>query len=213
MGGNEGKVIGVVKNFHFHNLQHPIDPIVIIPMNRNFSQITLKTDLTDPQHTLAEISSVWDTHFPDVLMELSFVDEKLNDQYRSEQKYSKFFLYFSILALFIACLGLFGLTAYATQQRIKEIGVRKVLGASVGNIAAMLSIDFLKLIVLAVLVAFPIAWLVMNNWLQDFAYRVNMSWWNFTLAGLIAILIAFFTISIQSIKAAFTNPIKSLRTE
>jgi putative ABC transport system permease protein len=213
MGGRQGTVVGVVKDFHFHTLQHPIDPIVLVIVRSNFSQITVKADLSDPKEAVTAISSTWKKLFPGVLMEQSFVDDKLNEQYQAEERYSSFFLYFSILSLLIACLGLLGLTAYATKQRVKEIGIRKVLGASVGNITAMLSLDFLKLVVLATVIAFPFAWLIMNKWLQEFSYRINISWWIFLLAGVITVFIALITVSTQAIKAAISNPVKSLRTE
>jgi putative ABC transport system permease protein len=213
MAGHPGSVVGVVKSFHFHTLQHPIEPLVMIRMNDNFSQITVKADLADPKKTIAEVSAAWKKHFPGVLMEQSFVDERLNDQYKAEEKYAGLFMYFSALALLIACLGLLGLTAFATQQRVKEIGIRKVLGASTGNIAAMLSADFLKLVLAAAIIAFPVAWLMMNKWLQDFAFRININGWNFITAGIIVFTIAMLTISFQAIKAAIANPVKSLRTE
>src|SRR6476659_6903394 len=125
----------------------------------------------------------------------------------------KLFITFAVFAIFIACLGLFGLVTYAAEQRVKEIGIRKVLGASVKSIVAMLSKDFLKLIMIAAVIAFPVAWFAMNKWLQDFAYKIDMSWWMFALAALVALVIALVTISFQAIKAAFANPVKSLRTE
>jgi len=213
MSGRKGAVVGVVRNFNFNKLQHPIEPLVMVVMRNNFSQITVKADLSDPKETMSTISAAWKKHFPGVLMEESFVDDRLNDQYKAEERFSGFFLYFSVLALLIACLGLLGLTAFATQQRVKEIGIRKVLGAGVGNIATMLSKDFLKLVIIAAIIAFPVAWLLMNKWLQDFAYRVNISWWNFAVAGAIALLIALVTVSFQAIKAAVANPVHSLRTE
>lgn len=213
MGGRNGQVIGVVKNFHFQGLQHPIEPVVLLLRPSYFSVITLKADMSDPQRTVAAVSALWKKHFPAALLEYNFVDKQLNDQYRSEEKFSQFFLYFSFLALLIACLGLLGLAAYATQQRVKEIGVRKVLGASTGNIAAMLSKDFLKLVIVAVLIATPVAWMIMNRWLEDFAYRTNIGWWVFVIAGTISLLIALFTVSFQAIKAAIANPVRSLRSE
>ncbi|HEX5654554.1 MAG TPA: ABC transporter permease [Chitinophagaceae bacterium] len=213
MAGRNGRVIGVVKNFHFQTLQHPIDPLVLVLKRRTFSQITLKTDMSDPQQTIATINSTWKKHFPGALLEYAFLDKKLQEQYLAEERFSRFFLYFSFLALLIACLGLLGLAAYATQQRVKEIGVRKVLGASMSNITAMLSRDFLKLVIIAILVATPLAWYIMNKWLEDFAYRVSIGWWVFAAAGIVALLIALFTVSFQAIKAAIANPVKSLRTE
>jgi putative ABC transport system permease protein len=143
----------------------------------------------------------------------SFVDEEFNNQYIAEQQTGRIFITFAALAIFIACLGLFGLAAYAAEQRTKEIGIRKVLGASVSNVAAMLSKSFIKLVVIASVIGFPVAWWAMDKWLQGFAYRINMSWLIFLAAGLIAIAIALITVTFQSIKAAIANPVRSLRTE
>ena len=143
----------------------------------------------------------------------SFMDEDFNNLYRTEQRMGVIAITFSGLAILIACLGLFGLAAYAAEQRTKEIGIRKVLGATVSHITAMLSKDFLKLVIIAAVIAFPLAWWVMHTWLQDFAYRTNISWWVFIIAGVLAALIAIVTVSFQTIKAALMNPIKSLRTE
>ncbi|MBI1782386.1 MAG: FtsX-like permease family protein [Sphingobacteriales bacterium] len=139
--------------------------------------------------------------------------QSLADQYKAEQTTQKVFTIFSMLAIFIACIGLLGLAAYATHLRTREISIRKVLGASTGKITTMLSVDFLKLVTLASVIAFPVAWFIMNKWLQDFAYRVNIAWWIFVLAGVLAVLIALFTISSKAIKAALSNPVKILRTE
>ena len=143
----------------------------------------------------------------------SFMDEQFNNLYATEQKTGQIFITFAVIAIVIACLGLFGLVTYAAEQRTKEIGIRKVLGATVTNIISMLSKDFLKLVLIAALIAFPIAWFGMNKWLEDFAYRVNIGWWIFCTAGLLAVLIALITVSFQAIKAAIANPVKSLRTE
>ncbi|MGH2647197.1 MAG: ABC transporter permease, partial [Ginsengibacter sp.] len=141
------------------------------------------------------------------------MDDDFNKLYTTEQRTGHIFITFAILAILIACLGLFGLVTYAAEQRIREIGIRKVLGASVGNIAGMLSTDFLKLVIISAVIAFPLAWWTMNKWLQGFAYRINISWWVFVIAGFLALLIALLTVSFQSIKAAIANPVKSLRTE
>jgi putative ABC transport system permease protein len=215
MGGDGGKVIGVIKDFHFNSLQHAVEPLVILPrMPRNgFSQITMRIDMNKPKEALKLIEENWKKYFPDYNLEYSFLDKKLQEQYSSEERFEKFFLYFSVLSLLIACLGLFGLTAYATQQRTKEIGVRKVLGASVKGIVTLISKDFLKLVLIASLIAFPLSWWVMNKWLNDFAYRIHIGWWVFVIAGAVALFIALITVSFQAIKAAITNPVKSLRTE
>src|SRR4030095_14559218 len=143
----------------------------------------------------------------------TFMDDDFNKTYTAEQQTGKLFITFAVFAIFIACLGLFGLVTYAAEQRTKEIGIRKVLGASVGGIVAMLSKDFAKLVLIASIVAFPVGWWAMNKWLQSFAYRINISWWVFLAAGVTAIVIALITVSFQAIKAAISNPVKSLRTE
>jgi putative ABC transport system permease protein len=151
--------------------------------------------------------------YPDQPYEYKFLDDTINSLYTTEVKLGKIFGYFAGLAILIACLGILGLSVYSTQQRTKEIGIRKVLGATIGGIIKELSKDFLKPVVIAAIIATPIAWLGMHKWLEDFAYKVNISWWVFVLAGIAAIIIAFITISFQSIKAALANPVKSLRTE
>src|SRR6266536_691177 len=180
---------------------------------QRFSQISVRISMNDPKKAVNWIADNWKKSFPGALIEYSFMDKKLNDQYLAENRFSKFFLYFSILSLIIACLGLFGLTAFTVQQRIKEIGIRKVLGASVSNITTMLSTGFLKLIAISAIIAFPVAWYVMHKWLEDFAYRIHISWWTFVASAAVVLIIAFITISFQTIKAAVANPVKSLRTE
>jgi putative ABC transport system permease protein len=163
--------------------------------------------------TLQNVQKAWVTAFPGNPFEYYFLDDYFNQQYQNERKFEKLFFVFAILAIIIGCLGLFGLSAYTASQRVKEIGIRKVLGASVQDITRMLSKDFLKLVLIAIVIASPIAWWAMNKWLEDFAYRVNISLWVFVIAGLVAIAIAFITVSFQAIKAAVSNPVKSLRTE
>ena len=150
---------------------------------------------------------------PGMPFSYQFLDESFDNMYRAEQRIGKVAMSFAILAVFIACLGLFGLATFMAEQRTKEIGVRKVLGATVPNIVTMLSKDFVRLVLLASVIAFPVAWYAMNRWLQDFAYRIDIGWWIFILAGLIAIIIAIITVSFQAIRAALTNPVNSLRTE
>ena len=215
LGGDGGKVIGVINDFHFNSLQHAVEPLVIIPRmpGNGFSQITMRINMNRLKDVLKLVEVNWKKYFPEYNLEYSFVDKKLQEQYKSEERFAKFFLYFSALSLLIACLGLFGLTAYATQRRTKEIGIRKVLGASVSAIVTMISKDFLKLVLIASLIAVPLAWWLMNMWLNDFAYRINIEWWVFVIAGCSALLIALVTVSFQSIRAAVANPVKSLRSE
>ncbi|GAB4029101.1 ABC transporter permease [Spirosoma gilvum] len=213
MNGKRGVVVGVVRDFHFNSLQHKVEPVALLLRGENFARMVLKIDMQHPKESIAWIEKQWKSHFPTAYLDFSFLDEKLGEQYQAETRFAAIFFYFSLLSVLIACLGLYGLTAFATQQRTKEIGVRKVLGASVSSIVTLLSKDFLKLVLISTLVAAPIAWYVMDRWLQDFAYRIDVAWWMFVVAGLLAFGIALLTVSFQSIKAALMNPVKSLKTE
>ena len=163
--------------------------------------------------SVAQVERYWKQRFPGYEFEYYFLDEDFNQQYAAERRLASLFGSFAGLAIFIACLGLFALTTFTTEQRVKEIGVRKVLGASVTSIVALLSRDFLKLVAVAIVLATPFAWYVMHRWLQDFAYKIEVSWWIFALAGGLTIGIALLTVSFQSVKAALMNPVKSLRSE
>ncbi len=213
MGNQKGIVIGVTNNFHFNSLEQTIEPLAIYPLDNHFSRITLKVDIKKANQVVALIENTWKKDFPFALFDYDFVSQQIKEQYLSEERFSTIFLYFSILSLLIACLGLYGLISYTIFQKTKEIGIRKILGATPNRIAAMLSGDFLKLVLFACIIAVPIAWYVMNMWLQNFAYRVNLFWWMFTAAGLLVLFIALITVSFQAIKAAIANPVKSLRTE
>lgn len=214
-GSRAGKIIGVIRNFHFESLHQRISPLILLlPLSPDFyGRISVKIAGTNIPSAVAQIEASWKKFLPEAPFEYNFLDENFKKLYASEQKQGTIFTAFACIAIFIACLGLFGLSAFAITQRVKEIGIRKVLGAGIGNIVGLLSKDFLKLVIIAAIIAFPIAWYAMDRWLRDFAYRINMSWWIFFAAGIIAALIAFFTISFQAIKAAAANPVKSLRTE
>jgi putative ABC transport system permease protein len=162
---------------------------------------------------ISQIESKWKSFSPNQQINYSFMDQQFEATYRSEQRMGTIFLSFTTLTIIIACLGLFGLAAYAAEQRTKEIGIRKILGANVSTIVGLLSKDFLKLVLISIVIATPFAWWAMQKWLQSFAYRQNIQWWVIALAGFTAILIAFATISFQSIKAALSNPVNSLRSE
>ena len=205
-------VIGVVKDFHFKSLRDNIGALsMIIGDYSNALIVKLKTgDLSD---TLAQIESVWKTMAPGQPFNYSFMEENFNNVYEAEQRLGKIFTIFTILSILIACLGLFGLAAFSAEKRSKEIGIRKVLGASVSQITYKLSIDFLKLVGIAIIISIPIAWYAMNKWLEDFTYRIEMGWGVFVLAIFLAVMISIITVSYQSIKAALVNPIKSLKTE
>ena len=163
--------------------------------------------------TIAGVKTVWSTYFPNDPFNYSFLDDQFNAQYRSDQQFGQMFSLFSFLAILIACFGLVGLSAYNILQRTKEVGIRKVLGASVQHVVFILSKDFLILVIVSFVIAAPVAWLIMHNWLQSYAYRITISWWIFGIAGLMAFVIALSTLSFQAIKAAMANPVKSLKTE
>ena len=167
----------------------------------------------NPGPALAKLENLWKTLAPGVPFQDSFLDDKFDQFYKAEMRWSRIVGWAGGISIFLACLGLFGLSAYTTSQRIKEIGIRKVLGASAMSITTMLSKDFLKLVIIAVVIASPVAWFVMSKWLNDFAYRTTIAWWIFGLAGILAFLIALITVSFQAVKAAIANPVKSLRTE
>lgn len=215
-GGTKGHVIGVMKDFHFESMHQAIVPMVLImlpPRNTYFNNLSVKISGGNTTAALGIMERSWKKFFPETPFEYTFLDESFDRLYQSEQRQATIFTSFACIAIFIACLGLFGLSAFAISQRVKEIGVRKVLGASTGGLVGLLAKDFLKLVAVAAIMAFPIAWYAMNSWLKDFAYRVSIQWWVFIAAGVLAALIAFITVSFQAIKAASANPVKSLRTE
>ncbi len=209
------EIVGVVKDFHFEDMHLPITPYGYRVNNTNdqFNYMMVHAKPGDMGSLLKTIEASWHKLNPNEPFEYSFLDEDFQKNYDAESRLASIVGYFTLIAILICCLGLFGLATFSAEQRIKEIGVRKVLGASVTGIVALLSKDFLKLVIIAIVIASPLAWYVMHTWLQDFAYRVNISWWVFVLAGIMAAAIAFITIGFQAIKAANTNPVKSLRTE
>ena len=211
--GRQGKIIGVLKDFHYESLQQTIKPFTMRVEPYGFGTISIKLSSAKLPETIKAISNKWTQIIPNRPFEYNFLDQQFNQKYRAEDKFGNLFFNFAILAIFISCLGLLGLASYSTIQRTREIGVRKVLGASVSNIVNLLSVDFIKLVLIALVIAAPVGLFAMNKWLQDFAYHIHISWWVFVVAGSVSIVIAFLTISFQAIKAAFANPVKSLRTE
>jgi putative ABC transport system permease protein len=205
-------IIGVVKDFNFQSLRSNVTPLILF-MGNDEGGISIRANAANIPALLNQIKSKWTAFSPNQQFTYTFMDQDFDAIYRTEQRTGTIFVSFTSLAIIIACLGLFGLAAYAAEQRTKEIGIRKVLGASMSTIVQMLSKDFIKLVVIAIIIASPLAWWAMNKWLQDFAYRIHIQWWVLAIAGSGAILIAFVTISFQSIKAALTNPVKSLRSE
>jgi len=213
-GDRKGQIAGVFQDFNFESLHQRVIPIVLFASTKvnGYNRISIKVS-GNTEAALTHIENTWKKFLPETPFDYAFLDERFADLYKSEQQQQSIFTIFSCIAIFIACLGLFGLSAFTITQRIKEIGIRKVLGASVGSIVNLISKDFLLLVIIASIIAFPVAWYVMNNWLQDFAYRINIAWWIFIFAGAAALLIAFATISFQAVKAAVSNPVKSLRSE
>ena len=212
----KGKVIGVTADFHFESLHQNIVPLIFVlaqPNQNPYGRLSVKIAGNDLPTAIAHLEKTWKKFLPETPFEYTFLDEQFDQLYRSEQRQGTLFTTFACIAIFIACLGLLGLSAFAITQRIKEIGIRKVLGASVGGIVGLLSKDFMKLVAIAAIIAFPIAWYVMHNWLRDFAYRISIQWWVFLVAGILASAVALITIGFQAIKAAISNPVKSLRSE
>jgi putative ABC transport system permease protein len=213
-GDVSGKVIGIVKDFHFESLHQTITPLLFrLPSNNGYHVLSVKVNSRNVQTAVSSLQATWHKYLPDTPFDFTFLDDKFRQLYNSEQQQGNLFTIFSCIAIFIACLGLCGLSAFTITQRVKEIGVRKVLGASVRQIVLELSKDFLLLVLISAVIAIPVAGWSMHEWLADFAFHTEMSWWIFAAAGIIALIIAFVTISFQSIKAALANPVKSLRSE
>ncbi len=210
----KGQIVGVIQDFHFHKLNTPIEPFVLYSKPKDgFYDLLVKTYPNQTRQAITAIESIYKKYEKQTAVNYQFVDEALNKQYVTEQRTGKIILYFSVLAILISCFGLFGLVTFSAEQRTKEIGIRKVLGASVSSITTLLSKDFLKLVLISILIAGPIATYFTNQWLQSFAYRIAIEWWVYALAGGLAIFISVLTVSYQAIKAAFMNPVKSLKSE
>ena len=205
-------IIGVIKDFHIASLKEDIDA-VSLHLGESAYAMAVKIEAGDFNNTITQIEGIWNTIVPGEPFDYYFMEDAFNNTYESEQRLGNIFIIFTVLSLLIACLGLFGLAAFNAEKRTKEIGVRKVLGASVRQISMKLTLDFLKLVSVAILVSLPLGWYAMDKWLQDFSYRIDIPWWVFVLAAFLAVLISVLTVSYQSIKAAIVNPVKSLRSE
>lgn len=206
-------VIGVVKNFHFETLRNNIDALSLIIGKAKADRMMVKLKASDFSETIAQIDKLWSGMAPGQPFDYYFMDDSFNETYRAEQRLGHIFITFTVLSIFIACLGLFGLAAFNAERRAKEIGIRKVLGATVTQITVRLSSDFLKLVAIGILISLPLAWFAMNRWLADFSYRIEMGWLVFAIAAAMAVLISILTVSHQSMKAALRNPVKSLRSD
>jgi ABC-type antimicrobial peptide transport system permease subunit len=206
-------VVGVLKDFNDRSFRHELAPLLITTNNTMYSQAGIKLATANISSTLQAVKKIWEQTFPDFVYEYRFLDDKIDNFYKQENQLAQLYKIFAAIAIFLSCLGLYGLASFMAVQRIKEVGIRKVLGATAGNIVYLFSKEFIALIAIAFAIATPIAWYYMHEWLQDYVYRINISWWLFAAGGLAAIIIALATISFQAIKAAIANPVKSLRTE
>ena len=211
--GMTGTIIGVVDDFHFHSLKEALQPLALRTGLDYWQFMTLRLNTRNLQSTIKAIKEKWELTNTIRPFNNFFIDQTFDQKYHSEERFGQLFLFFVILAIFISGLGLLALASYSTLQRNKEISIRKVLGASVIGIVTLLTGDFIKLVIISFVIASPLAWYFMNAWLQDYPYKIQISWWMFTMAGLSAIIIALTTVSFQAVKAASTNPAKSLRTE
>ena len=209
-----GYIVGIAKDFNFNSLHNKIETMFMFNLpDRGFYTLSVRIDGIRTNQAIAFIRSTWNRLNPDHPLEYQFLDEHFKDVYRADQQVTTMVSVLAVLAILISCLGLFGLAAYSAEKRIKEIGIRKVMGASIQNIVSLLSQHFVRLVLIANLIAWPLAWYAIHHWLQDYAYRVPMSWWVFVLAGFLALLIALITVSILAFRAAVANPVKSLRSE
>ncbi|MEP7165572.1 MAG: ABC transporter permease [Ferruginibacter sp.] len=206
------KIIGVIKDFHFESMKQNIGPLCM-RLDNSIGLASFKINTANAQNIIRQVENKWKALAPGMPFSYRFMDDSFNEMYRSERRAGTIAIVFALLAVLIACLGLFGLVTYMAEQRTKEIGIRKVLGASVNNVVLLLSKDFLWLVIIASVIAFPVAWWAMHKWLQDFVYRINIGWWVFAVSGIIALLIALVTVSFRAISAAIANPVKSLRSE
>jgi putative ABC transport system permease protein len=205
-------VVGIVEDFHFESLREDIQPLGMV-LGRETSVLAVKLKSGSMSESIALLTQVWKKFTPHQPIRYSFLDERYAAMYADVQRMGRIFTSFAILAIVVSCLGLFALSAFMIEQRAKEIGIRLVMGASLKNIFNLLTFDFIKLVVVSIVIAIPLAWYAMQQWLQDFAYRVDITWQVFAVAGLVAVLIAVLTISYQSVRAGLVNPVKSLKSE
>ena len=210
--GKAGEIIGVVKDFNFNSLQHKVEPACIYLLNTGFSRISIRIN-GDTRKGFDVVQAMWKKHFPTSVVQYSFYEDSLATSYKAESRFSDIFLVFSIVSLTIACLGLFALVSYAVERRSKEIGIRKVLGASVTNILSMVSAEFLSLVALSCLLAIPVGYYFMNEWLTSFAYHISINVFMFVGAGALVLTVAWGTVTVRSFRAASANPVDSLRSE
>jgi len=203
----------VLKDFNDRSLRNDLAPLLITTNITMYSQAGIKLETKNISSTLQSVKTIWEQTFPNFVYEYKFLDDKIESFYKQENQLSGLYKIFALIAIFLSCLGLYGLVSFMAVQRIKEVGIRKALGASVGSVIYLFSKEFIILVTIGFVIASPIAWYFMDKWLQDYVYRINISWWIFLAGGISAIVIALVTVSFQAIKAALANPVKSLRTE
>jgi putative ABC transport system permease protein len=208
-----GPVIGVVKDFHYKSLHERVEPAVLHLYPQAYSKVAVKLRGDQVEAALGGIKNLWNTFSPDYPIEYNFLDESFGKMYQAEDKLKTLLSIFTAITIFVACLGLLGLAAYAAERRRKELGIRKVLGATVQGLVILLSKDFMKLVILSLVLASPVAWYYMSKWLEGFAYRIEIAWWMFAVAAIVAVVLALVTVSFQTVKAAVSNPVRNLRTE
>lgn len=208
-----GVIVGIAKDFNFNSLHYKIETMFLFNFKGGYSMMSVKLGAGKTQEAINFVESVWKKNFPERSLEYQFLDDHFTEVYRADTQVSRMVSILAGLAIFISCLGLFGLASYSAERRIKEIGIRKVMGASINNIVLLLSRHFIRLVLIANLIAWPLAWWAVNRWLENYAYRVTMSWWVFLIAAVMALLIALVTVSLLAMKAALANPVKSLRSE
>jgi len=212
-GFMNGQIVGVVKDYTARSFRRDRAPVLITTAKRFYNQAGIKFATGDVSSAMRSIERLWGQTFPEFVFEYKFLDDKIESFYKQENQLSNLYQIFAVIAIFLSCLGLYGLASFMAVQRIKEVGIRKVLGASVRSVVYLFSKEFIILIGIAFAIASPISWYFMHKWLQDYVYRINISWWLFIAGGISAIVIALITVSFQAIKAAIANPVKSLRTE
>ncbi|MCW3118717.1 MAG: FtsX-like permease family protein, partial [Chitinophagaceae bacterium] len=212
-GQLKGTIVGVLKDFHNRSFRAPFAPLLMTTAKNWYSVAAIKLASRDAATMIPAVEKIWNNTFPDFVFEYKFLDEKVENFYKQENQLSQLYKVFAVIAIFLSCLGLYGLVSFMAVQRIKEVGIRKVLGASAGSIVYLFSKEFILLIGIAFGIASPLAWYFMHKWLQDYSYRINISWWIFILGGIASVVIAMITVSFQAIKAAVANPVKSLRSE
>jgi ABC-type antimicrobial peptide transport system permease subunit len=208
-----GKIVGVLKDFHSTGFKDKYSRVMMVPFKRAFNSAGIKLKAGDPAATLASIEKLWNQTFPNFVFEYQFLDDSIETFYRQERQQAELYKIFAVITIFLGCLGLYGLASFMAIQRTKEVGIRKVLGASIQNIIYLFTREFAVLIAIAFLIASPIAWYFMHRWLQDYAFRLPITWWIFLAGGAASLTIALLTISFNALRAARANPVKSLRTE